>query len=306
MHSVAGTPRLRYAGAVASQWTIRRLLAWTGDDFAGRGIETARLDAEILLAHSLGIERIALYLDLDRPLAQEELDTFRAFVGRRRRREPIAYLVGARDFYGRAFAVSPAVLIPRPDTETLVDRALTLLPAAESHRVLDLCTGSGIIAISLAVERPELEADASDLSPEALAVAADNAEAHGVAERVHLHEGDLFEALIDAGVGQYDLVAANPPYIEDAEVPTLMADVADFEPHLALAGGPDGFVILRRLIADVAPRLRPGGHLLLEVGAGQAPAVAEMLAAKHEFDEVTTHKDLGGIERVVEARRATD
>ena len=285
---------------MAPTWTIRRLLAWMAEDFGNLGIGTPRLDAELLIAHVLELDRVRLYMDLDRPLSTAELSALRALVARRRLREPVAYLIGRREFYRRPFAVSPAVLIPRPDTETLVERALALLPPDQPARALDLCTGSGAIAITLAAERPELQVDATDLSPAALELARNNAETLGGTERIQFYEGDLFAAL--PGGARYRLIAANPPYVPTGELPGLAPELRH-EPQLALAAGADGLDALRRLCAGVADWLEPGAALLFEVGQGQAPAVLELLGRVPELHALQAHRDLGGIERVVEARR---
>jgi release factor glutamine methyltransferase len=283
-----------------ASWTIRSLLVWMAQDFAGHGIGTSRLDAEILVAHVLGVQRVQLYMDLDRPLTAAELADVKALVVRRRQREPIAYIVGQREFYRRLFELTPAVLIPRPDTETLVERALALLPSEAPASVLDLCTGSGAIAVSLAAERTQLDVTATDLSAEALAIARKNAERHGVLERVELREGDLFDA-VPAGA-TYDLIVANPPYVSADDYAQLAPELSH-EPHLALVAEEQGLAVLARLSAQVARFLKQPGTVLFEVGAGQAEAVASMLRAQPGLGEVSTHKDLGGIERVVEAHR---
>ena len=288
------------ARPVDKAWTIRRVLSWTAEDFAGRGIDTSRLDAELLVAHALGLGRVQLYMDLDRPLTDAEREAIRALVMRRRKREPVAYIVGHKEFWGRSFAVTPAVLVPRPDSETVIERALAVV--APDARVLDLCTGSGILGITIAAERPGVQVDLTDLSPDALAVARQNAEALGVIDRARLLSGDLFGAL--GGDERYSLIVSNPPYIPEAEVAGLAADVRDHEPHLALSGGADGFVVHRRII-EAAPRfLSPGGTLLIEVGAGQAPELERLIVAQGWAEHTARHQDLGGIERVVEARRA--
>ncbi len=293
---------IRAIGARVEQaWTIRRVLAWTTENFKERGIESARLDAELLVAHALGLTRVALYMDLDRPLTDEERVAIRDLVKRRRQHEPVAYILGAKEFWGRSFSVSPAVLIPRPDTETVIEPALELLPADAAGRALDLCTGSGIIGLTLAAERPGLTVDLTDLSPEALAVARTNAEALGVAARARFFEGDLFAPLEQDA--QYLLIASNPPYIPDGEIATLPPDVRDHEPRLALAAGAEGMDVHRRSAAEAGRFLGPGGTLLVEVGAGQAPALEALLASQDWVEATARHRDLGGIERVVEARR---
>lgn len=284
-------------------WTARRLLTWMTQDFKAQDLGTPRLDAELLIAHVLGVDRVRLYMDLERPLSSPELSAIKALVMRRRQREPVAYLIGYREFYRRELKVTPAVLIPRPDTETLVERACALLPEDQPRRVLDLCTGSGAIAVTIAAERPLASVVATDLSEAALAIAAENAHKHGVHARVELRQGDLFAALADeAG---FDLVVANPPYIGDDELPQLAAEL-QHEPRLALTSGPEGLDVLTRLCAEVDRYLTPVGAVLFEIGAGQAEQVTQLMAANPRLTSVTTHRDLGGIERVVEASRASE
>lgn len=290
-----------YRSGVA-RWTIRDVVQWSADDFASRGIDSPRLDAELLVAEALRLDRVRLYMDLDRPLTEVERSRVRELVKRRRRREPIAYILERRDFYGRTFRVTPAVLVPRPDTETLVERALTVLDATPGARVLDLCTGSGAIGLTLLAELPELEADLTDLSESALEVARENAATLEVASRAHFHHGDLFEPLVaDA---RYRLIACNPPYIAQAEVPDLQPDVRDHEPRLALVSGPTGFEVLHRLAEQAGGWLLEGGRLLVEVGAGQASRFRALLDAADWVASTEVHEDLGGVERVVEAVRA--
>jgi release factor glutamine methyltransferase len=286
-----------------STWTIRSLLAWIASDFGGLGIASPRLDAELLIGAALGLARVKLYLDLDRPLGPAELAKVKALVVRRRKREPVAYILGEREFYRRSFEVTPAVLIPRPDTETLIERALELLPVGSSASVLDLCTGSGAIAVTLAAERPEVQVTATDLSAAALDVARRNAARHGVAERCEFLEGDLLAPLTAAR--RFQLIAANPPYIPEAEIETLQAEIKQYEPRLALASGADGLSHLERLCREASAFLEPGGAVLFELGQGQADTVRGWLEAAG-FADVTAHKDLGGIERVVEGHRPND
>ncbi len=280
-------------------WTLGRVLSWAAKDFAGRGLDAPRLDAEILLAHALGLRRIDLYLRHEQPLTDDELAAMRALVARRRLREPVAYIVGRRDFYGRAFAVDPRVLVPRPETEGLVERALGALGPAggDAVRALDLCTGSGCVAVTLAAERPDLAVDAVDLSPEALAVAAANAATHGVSARVRCLLGDLWQP----AVGPYDLVTANPPYIPAAELDALMPEVRDFEPRLALDGGPEGTTLLAAVVEGAVGRLVPGGVLLVEMHWDQGPR-ALGLAHAAGFVEAAVFRDWGGHDRYLYAR----
>lgn len=281
---------------MSESWTVLKLLRWTADYFAGRGIDSPRLDAELLLADTLGLDRVGLYLNFERPLLADELTAFRERVRRRANREPLAYILGMTEFWSLPLKVTPAVLIPRPDTELLVEQALPRLAGAS--RVLDVGTGSGALAIALAHERPECAVTAIDLSPAALAVAADNARSIGVAERIEFIEGDL--AALPGG--PYDLVVANPPYISHGDLAELMPEVRDFEPHLALDGGSDGFDAYRALARQAGAMLTPGGWLLVEVGIDQA-AVVQALFAAAGLTEIFTARDLAGIERVVAGRK---
>jgi release factor glutamine methyltransferase len=281
-----------YSPGMSETWTVRRMIAWMVADFEKRGNESARLDADLLVALALGLKRIALYLDLDRPLMAGELAQVRALVERRRKREPMAYILGEREFYGRPFKVSPAVLIPRPDTETLVEQALPFC----KQTLLDLCTGSGAVALSLLAEKPELHAVATDLSAEALAQATENAQKLGVIERVTFRQGDLFAVL--TADERFDCITVNPPYISTSEIATLAPDVRDYEPRQALDAGDDALSFYRRISVDGPRHLNPGGALLVEVGIHQAGSVAQLFRAAG-LQNVRTQRDLAGIERVV-------
>ena len=279
-----------------NEWTIEAVLRWAADDFHTRKIESSRLDAEVLLAFALGTTRIGLVMEGKKPLAPEELAKFRELVKRRRTHEPVAYLRGEREFYGRTFKVDRRVLVPRPDTETLVEVALLRSRRVSmSMRALDLCTGSGCVAVSLARERPTASVVATDVSPHALAVARENALRLG-AYNLAFVQGDLFAACTAGAT--FDVVVANPPYIASGEIPTLMADVRDFEPKLALDGGGDGLDLVRRIVAEAPRHLAPLGLLALEIGYGQASAVAALFDAAG-FSDVERAKDYGRIERVV-------
>jgi len=286
---------------VQAPWTVQRMLGWMAQDFAQHGVASPRLDAELLLSHALGCDRVRLYMDMPRPLDAAELAAVRALVVRRRAREPVAYILGQREFYQRRFEVTRDVLVPRPETEVLVDRALEVL-GKDATRALDLCTGSGVIGITLACERPALTVDATDLSEAALAVAQRNASALGVQGRMRFLHGDLFAAVPEGE--RYDLVVANPPYVATAELPELAPEVAQHEPRGALVAGADGLDVLRRLCAQASAHTRPSGHVLFELGAGQAQRVCAWLQADASLTDVVAHRDLAGIERVVQARRA--
>ncbi len=284
------------AEAAPKVWTIGALVKWATDDFRARGIESPRLDAELIVAHALGITRTQVIIDAMRPLGEGELSMLRELVKRRRSHEPIAYLRGEREFYGRIFKVDRRVLVPRPETELLVDTALARTRhVSMSMRLLDLCTGSGCVAITMARQRPTSKVTATDLSPDALALARENAQRLG-AYNVAFASGDLFAAV--APSARFDVITANPPYIASTEIPTLQPDVRGFEPLLALDGGADGLDLIRRIVDEAPAHLVPGGALAMEVGAGQGPAVAALLAERG-FTDVRTDRDLARIERVV-------
>lgn len=279
-------------------WSTSEVLGWATEDFRRRGLPTPRLDAELLLAHVLGSDRIRLILDHARHLEEPELAAFRGVIQRRRRGEPVAYIRGEREFYGLVFRVDGRVLVPRPETETLVDVALERTRRRALYgRALDLGTGSGCVALSFARQRPTWRVAAVDASEGALEVAAQNALCLGLSASTSLLSGDLFSALPEPHRG-FDLVMANPPYIPTGELSTLSRDIIDFEPHLALDGGVDGLSVLRRIVEQTPQHLAPGGVLALEVGFGQAGAVQELMRARG-FQGVETKKDYGGHERVV-------
>lgn len=282
---------------MSEAWSVLRLLRWTADYFTGRGIDAPRLDAELLLADTLGLDRVGLYVNFERPLQTDELAAFRERVKRRAGREPLAYILGHTEFWSLPLKVTPAVLIPRPDTELLVEEALPRL-ADGPRQVLDIGTGSGALAIALAHERPECTVTAIDVSMAALEVAAENARANGVAERIRFVPGDL--GALPAG--PFDLMVANPPYIPSGELATLMPEVRDFEPLLALDGGADGLAAYRAIAVQTDTVVTVGGWLLVEVGAGQAAAVQTLFAAAGLTD-IFVSRDLAGIERVVGGKR---
>lgn len=282
-------------------WTIRKVLSWATDDLRSRDSDTPRLDAELLLAHVLRINRIGLITDAERPLAKEELGAYRELHKRRRAGEPVAYLLRVREFYGRPFRVDKRVLVPRPDTEILVEVALERMRALSlSARVLDLCTGSGCVVVTLARERPTWSLLGSDISEDALVVARDNALRLGALPRVAFARSDLFADIV-AGA-RFDLITANPPYIPDADKGSLAQTIVGFEPHVALFGGGDGLVFAKRIIAGAPAFLRPDGVLAMEIGAGQAQEVAAHFR-EHGYRHVEVKKDYGNIERVVSGVR---
>jgi release factor glutamine methyltransferase len=285
-------PELLYGGVTT--WTTLAVLDWTTQRFTDAGITSARLEAQLLLAHVLGCSRVQLYTGFDKPLAEPELARYRGLIKRRLDGESVAYLLGEQEFWGLPFFVDASVLVPRPDTETVIEvaRGTRAEPAAPC-RVLDLCTGSGIIAISLAKELPGAQVVATEVSAAAAEVARRNAERNGVADRVEIRIGDLFAPV--AGE-RFDLIASNPPYIASAVIPTLSAEVRR-EPAIALDGGPDGLVFYDRICAAAAAHLAPGGALVLEHGFDQADAVRARLEAAGLL-RVTLVHDLGKNPRV--------
>lgn len=284
----------------ARTWTVLELLRWTTDHFGSHGLETPRLDAELLLAHALGIRRLDLYLEFERPLMSEERAAYRELVVRRvSERVPVSILVGEKQFWSQRFRVSADVLTPRPDTETLVEGALARMPdESRAYRVLDVGTGCGTIALTLAVERPAARLTATDISPQALQIARLNAEELQVGEGVEFLAGNLFEPIGDM---QFDLVVSNPPYLARRDSADLPPEL-QHEPELALFGGEDGYTVLEPLVAQVFERIRPGGWVLVEVDPSQAATVVGWLGGSG-LEDTGMLRDLAGRERVAVARR---
>lgn len=276
-------------------WTIGSILKWTGQYFQEKGVDNPRLDAEVLLSHILNKDRMYLYVHFDQPLEDGELALYRQSVKQRVARVPVAYILGRKEFMGLDFAVTPAVLIPRPDTEILVERVLEeLKPVCKAH-ILDIGTGSGAIIVSLLSLLPEATGVTVDISEAALAVARSNAEKHQVLERLILLEGDVFSPV----TGQiFDAIVSNPPYIPDGDIAGLEPEVHK-EPRTALAGGEDGLNFYRQIVAKAPNYLKAGGFIALEVGIGQAQAVADLGQAAGVYEPAVICKDYGGVERVV-------
>jgi release factor glutamine methyltransferase len=288
---------------MAEEWTVRRVLDWTTAHLKQHGSETPRLDAEILLAHARGCRRIELYTRFDESLTEAQRAVMRDLAKRRAKSEPVAYLVGHREFFSLDFRVTPDVLIPRPDTETLVVELIDAARPLESPRILDLGTGSGCIAVAAAVNLPSSRITATDLSDSALAIARHNAETHAVADRIRFLQGDLFAPLSDGE--QFDVIASNAPYIAESERETLQNDVRRYEPHSALFAGPVGTEVLFRIIDGAAARLAPEGVLILEISPEQANNVRARIESTRSYQDVRAIKDSAGLLRVVHSRKVS-
>ncbi|MBB83626.1 MAG: protein-(glutamine-N5) methyltransferase, release factor-specific [Deltaproteobacteria bacterium] len=290
-------------------WTVLELLTWTTDYFKRAGIDSARLDAEVLLAHALETERLRLYIDYEKPVLQEERDAYRVLVQKRaQERIPVSQLLGEREFWSLGFKVTRDVLTPRPETETLVEWALSKATtdtqeggqASEQPgdlRILDLGTGSGAIALALASELPHAALTATDLSPAALQVAAKNADELRTGERIRFLEGDLFEPVAKE---EFDLIVSNPPYVAREDESSLPPELSH-EPEIALFAGPDGLDVIRRLVAEAGDHLSSGGWLGIELSSEQADEV-EGLLTEAGFTDVERRFDLASRARVVGAR----
>ncbi len=278
-----------------SDWTVLKILQWTTDYFSKQEIEGPRLDAELLLAHVLGFSRIQLYTLFDQPLNDEELKNFKALIKRRATREPLAYILGKREFYSLEFKVTSSVLIPRPETELLVDE---VLKKKEDHlKILDIGTGSGCIPISLAKHLPQSEIWAIDFSKEALAVAQQNAKKHEVCERIHFLEGDILKDTKHLNLSDFDFILSNPPYVTTSEMKALAPELS-YEPQTALHGGTEGIDYYPSLFNFVKNHLKITGTALFEMGADQGKILSK-IAKEMGFSQVEILKDLAQHDRVL-------
>jgi release factor glutamine methyltransferase len=288
-------------------WTTRRLLAWITDHLGGCGVESPRLVAEVLLAEVLDCQRLRLYMEVDRPASAEERQALRALVARAAAHEPVQYLVGRWSFYGRQYELGRSTLIPRPATETLVEIALEWLGAVgpDDARIADIGTGTGCIAVSLAAQQPGARLLATDIVPDALALAQRNAVVHKVHDRIDFALGPIWEPLDSSG-DCFDLICSNPPYIPDDEWPQVLRNVRDYEPATALRGGPEGLDVLRPLIEGAPRRLASGGRLVLEIPDTRRDDLVALVERTPGLTAPEVFKDSDGLWRVLSAQAAGD
>lgn len=282
-------------------WTVGRLLTWTTEWLGARDSDSPRLDAEVLLAHVRGCPRIALYTAFGTPVSDQERGRFRELVKRRGEGEPVAYLVGSREFFSLPFSVTKDVLVPRPETEGLVVRSIDLCKAAAAPRIIDVGTGSGAIAVTLATRLPKATIVATDISSAAIAVARANAEHHGVANRMTFVQCDLMSD--PRAAGPWNVIVSNPPYVREDEFEALPRDVRLHEPRTALVSGPTGVEVVERLVAAALTALAPGGWLLVEIGPAVVAAAEAAIARQPGLLPEATLKDMAGLPRIVQARR---
>ena len=285
---------------------ILEIISLTEEYFAKKGVESARVDAEILMGHILQCKRFELYMRHDQPLKAHELDSYRELAKKRASGVPVQHLTGEQDFYALKLQVSEKTLIPRPETEILVESIFNTIAKEKNPanlKVLELGTGTGAISIALANGWPNAEIWAVDLSLDALDVARGNVNYHGLSERIHLLHGDLFEPVENDGL-EFDLIVSNPPYIPSAEISTLSTEVKDHEPHLALNGGNDGLDIIRKIVNQSAKYLKNNSWVFLEIGDGQGESTLEILNSAEIFDNSQILPDLSGRERIASAKRS--
>ncbi|MBC8231720.1 peptide chain release factor N(5)-glutamine methyltransferase [bacterium] len=279
-------------------WRVMELINWTADYFKKNSIDSARLDTELLLGHILNKSRLQLYMDFEQVVSKEHLAQYRELIKKRIERVPVAYLTNHKEFMSLSFYVDESVLIPRPETEVLVENVLKL--QSDDCNVLDLGTGSGAIVVTLATKRVDWKFIATDISTEAVVVAEKNAQRHRVSERITFLQGNLFEPLQDESM-KFDCIVSNPPYIPSDEISTLMPEVRDYEPRIAIDSGTAGLDFIERLVAESPRFLKENGQLLFEFGYQQDEAVRDLIQSNPQYTDCNIIKDYAGIERVVVA-----
>lgn len=289
-------------------WTIKEILAVTSKYLESKGIDSPRLNAELLLGHLLHHSRLELYLHFDQPLNEDEIEGYRGLVRRRVQREPLQYIRGVQEFWSLDFRVSPGVLIPRPETELLVEESLKLykggaLGSGDSPRILDLCTGSGVLAVCLAKEIPGAKVHGSDISKGALEIARQNAARHGVSDRISFFSGGLFQPFLNKQEASFGLILSNPPYVPTEEMKGLQPEIRDHEPRCALDGGPDGMRYIREILRQAPAFLASRGWLLVELDPRQVEEAMGLAEEAGLYDEVSACEDYGRLKRVLKAMK---
>lgn len=292
-------------------WTVIKALTWAETYLKRFKVPEAKIDAEYLLSHILKCKRQELYLNSERQLTNQEINTFKGFIQKRSKRKPLQYIIGEEEFRGLIFKVTRDVLIPRPETELLVEEAVKIMERQRAKGkgqkaiIIDLCTGSGCIAVSIAKEIPDSKVYSTDISEKALAVAKENAKRHSVEDRITFLQGSFLEPLKDKGLeGKIDIMLSNPPYVSKKDMEKLQPEIKEYEPPLALYGGEDGLDSYRRIIPEALTYVKKGGYLILEIGYGQAEGVKELFGKNLAYVKIEIIKDLSGIERVVKARKS--
>lgn len=283
------------------RWTIKSVLDWTAQYFASKGVGSPRIDAEVLLAHCLGKDRLYLYLNLEKPLSLQERDRYRELVRRRAAREPVALIVGSKEFWSIQFKVAPGILIPRPDTEILVEAVLEEIRSVADPRVMEIGTGSGAVAVSILHDKQQATIIATDIDVPALGMASLNAREAHVGGAFHCVASDIFSAIRPGE--KFDVICSNPPYIPTQDIPALEPEITEFEPIRALDGGPDGLDVIRRIARDARNYLKDQGAIIMEVGDGQADSVADILSELCGCRTIRKFLDLSGKQRVVKGKR---
>lgn len=287
------------------RWTIEKLLNWTTDYFTEKAIDSPRLSAELLIGYVMNLERIQVYMNFDKTTSQSQLDELHQLVKRAVETEPIAYLIGKAEFYSVPIKVTTDCLIPRPETELLVERAIDFLRKRTGPQtILDLCTGSGCIAVAVAKNYENCSVIATDISDAALAVAAENVKTHKLTDRIQLLQGDLFDPIIkELDESKFDLILCNPPYVTAAEYQKLDKNIKNHEPPGALDAGADGLDIYRKIAQNLDNFLKPDAALIIEIGYAQGPAVKEILEQNASFSEIKIEKDSSNNDRIVTLKK---